>query len=148
MSTTHRELCGIVSALQTYEHYLLGSPHPIYVYCDHKPLYYLWGRRGKFSHRFFKYQVVITQFQNLKIVWTEGKNLVFPDILSRNVKLRELDRYQLQHKKIPKDIKFFDEKGLEEKYFIVHDTERGKTNRFFPIIKQSFNGKEKLQISA
>ena len=57
MSTTHRELCGIVSALQTYEHYLLGSPHPIYVYCDHKPIIYLWGRRGKLSHRFFRYQV-------------------------------------------------------------------------------------------
>ena len=67
--------------------------------------------------------------------------------MSRNVKLRELDRYQLKHKKIPKDTKFFDEKGLEEKYFIVHDTERGKTNHFFPIIKQKVNGKEKLQIS-
>ena len=43
MSTTHRDLCGIVSALQTYEHYLLGSPHPIYIYCDHKPIIYLWG---------------------------------------------------------------------------------------------------------
>ena len=38
MSNTHRELCGIVSALQTYEHYLVVSPHPIYVYCDHKTI--------------------------------------------------------------------------------------------------------------
>ena len=86
------------------------------------------GRRGKLIV-FFRYQNVITQFQNLKIVLTEG--IAFPDVLSRNVKLRELDRYQ-KHKKIPKDIKFFDKKGLEEKYFIVHDTERGKTNHFFP----------------
>ena len=35
MSTLHRELCGIVSALQTYEHYIIGSPFPIYLYCDH-----------------------------------------------------------------------------------------------------------------
>ena len=28
-STLHRELCGIVSALQTYEHYIIGSPFPI-----------------------------------------------------------------------------------------------------------------------
>ena len=35
MSALHRELCGIVSALQTYEHYIIGSPFPIYIYCDH-----------------------------------------------------------------------------------------------------------------
>ena len=29
MSTLHKELCGIVSALQTYEHYIIGSPFPI-----------------------------------------------------------------------------------------------------------------------
>ena len=38
MSTLQRELCGIVSALQTYEHYIIGSPFPIYLYCDHKPI--------------------------------------------------------------------------------------------------------------
>ena len=31
MSTLHRELCGIVSGLQTYEHYIIGSPFPIYL---------------------------------------------------------------------------------------------------------------------
>ena len=39
MSTLHRELCGIVSALQTYEHYIIGSPFPLYLYCDHKPFF-------------------------------------------------------------------------------------------------------------
>ena len=39
-STLHRELCGIVSALQTYEHYIIGSSFPIYLYCDHKPILY------------------------------------------------------------------------------------------------------------
>ena len=29
MSTLHRELCGIFSALQTFEHYISGSPFPI-----------------------------------------------------------------------------------------------------------------------
>ena len=83
MSTTARELCGVISALQTYEHYIIGSPDPLYLYTDQKPLLYLWGRRGKSSHRFFCYQLVISQFQNLKIIWTEGKNLAFPGILSR-----------------------------------------------------------------
>ena len=79
-STLHRELCGIVSALETYEHYIIGSPFPIYLYCDHKPILYLWGRRGQLSHRFFRYQVITTKFQNLKIIRTPGSNLAFPDI--------------------------------------------------------------------
>ena len=41
ISTLHRELCGIVSALQIYEPYIIGSPFPIYLYCDHRPLFYL-----------------------------------------------------------------------------------------------------------
>ena len=36
-STTVRELRGVVSALQTYEHYLLVSPHPKYFYTDQIP---------------------------------------------------------------------------------------------------------------
>ena len=59
MSTTAREHCGFVSALQTYEHNLLGSPYPIYLYTDHEALIYLWGRRDKFSHRHFRYQISI-----------------------------------------------------------------------------------------
>ena len=62
ISTLHRELCGIVSALQTYEHYIIGSLIPIYLYCDHKPILYVWGRKGQLFHRFFKYQVIITKF--------------------------------------------------------------------------------------
>ena len=46
MSTLHRELCGIVSALKTYEHYIIGSPFPINLSCDHKSILYLWGRKG------------------------------------------------------------------------------------------------------
>ena len=50
-STLHRKFCGIVSALQTYEHYILESPFPIYFYCDHKPILNLRGRKGQLSHR-------------------------------------------------------------------------------------------------
>ena len=67
MSTLRRELCGIVSALQTHEHYLFGSPFPIYLYCDHKPSLYLWGRKGQLSHRFFSisgYNNEIPEFED------------------------------------------------------------------------------------
>ena len=91
----------------------------------------IYGVEEENSHRFFRYQLVISQFQNLKIIWTEGKNLAFPDILSRNVKFKDLDKYQLKHKKIPKDISFYDEHGNEEKYFILRDNEKGPADDFF-----------------
>ena len=106
MSPQQREPCGIISALQTYEFYVIGSRFPTYLYCDHRPILFLWSRRGQMSHRFFKYQVVITNFRNLQIIYTEGKNLAFPDIHSRNVSLADAKLYQLEHKVTPKDIKF------------------------------------------
>ena len=36
MSPKARELCGVISAQQTYEHYLIGALHPVNVYADHK----------------------------------------------------------------------------------------------------------------
>ena len=144
MSTLHRELCGIVSALQTYEHYIIGSPLPIYLYCDHKPILYLWGRKGHLSHRFFRYQVIITKFQNLKIIWAPGSNLAFPDILSRNVTVEEYQMHQLKHKRIPRDIEFFDEHGTPVTYQIQHEDNPSDTcNDFYPI-KYKRGNEEKI----
>ena len=144
MSTLHRELCGIVSALQTYEHYIIGSPFPIYLYCDHKPILYLLGRKGQLSHRFFKYQVIITKFHNLKIIWTPGSNLPFPDILSRNITLSGINKLQLQHKEIPKEISFYDEKGDQMHYTFKHEDISCKD--FFPIICQHGNDGQILHL--
>ena len=144
MSTLHRQLCGIVSALQTYEHYIIGSPFPIYLYCDHKPILYLWGRKGQLSHRFFRYQVIITKFQNLKIIWTPGSNLAFPDILSRNVTVEEYQMHQLRHKRIPRDIELFDEHGTPVTYQIQHEDNPNDTcNDFYPT-KYKRGNEEKI----
>ena len=144
MSTLHRELCGIVSALQTYEHYIIGSAFPIYLYCDHKPILYLWGRKEQLSHRFFRYQVIFTNFQNLKIIWTPGSNLAFPDILSRNVTVEEYQMHQLRHKRIPRDIEFYDEHGTPVTYQIQHeDNPNGTCNDFYPI-KYKRGNEEKI----
>ena len=146
-STLHRELCGIVSALQTYEHFIIGSPFPINLYCDHKPILYLWGRKGELSHRFFGYQVIITKFQNLKSIWTPGSNLAFPDILSRNVTAEKYQRHQLNHKKIPRDIEFYDEHGFPVTYRIQHDDNPSDTcNDFYLIHCQQGNDNKILRL--
>ena len=135
MSTLYRELCGIISALQAYEHFIIGSPHPIKNFCDHKPLLNLWARRGRLYHRFFRYQVIITQFTNLHINWTPEKNPAFPDLLSRNVSLKDLDGHQLVHKEIRTDIRFFNQSGDEVQYLIDHNSsaDDGKDD-FYPIV--------------
>ena len=38
LSTLDRKLLDIVHALQIYEFLIIGSPHPIHVFTDHKPL--------------------------------------------------------------------------------------------------------------
>ena len=146
MSTLHRELCGIVSALQTYEHYIIGSPFPIYLYCDHKPILYLWGRKGQLSHRFFTCQVIITKFQNLKIIWTPGSNLAFPDILNPNITVEEYQKRQLQHKRIPMDIEFYDEHGSPVTYRIQYDNNPNDLcNDFYPSHCQQANDNKVLR---
>ena len=147
MSTLHRELCGIVSALQTYELYIIGPPLPIYLYCDHKPNLSLWGRKVQLSHRFFRYQVFITKFQNLKIIWMPRSNLAFPDILSRNVTIEEDQLHQLQHKRIARDIEFFDEHGTPVTYQIQHEDNPNDTCKdFYPIRYKRGNEKKILRL--
>ena len=144
MSPQHRQLCGIISALQTYEFYVIGSPFPIYLYCDHRLILFLWSRRGQMSHRFFKYQVVITKFQKLQIIYTEDKNLAFPDNLSRNVSLADAKLYQLDHKVIPKDIKFHIN-GNEVNYSVLHQDDKDATaNDCYSIIAQVKGERKKL----
>ena len=147
MSTLHRDLCGIVSALQTYEHYIIGYPFPIYLYCDHKPVLYLWGQKGQLSHRFFKYQAIITKFQNLKFIWTPGSNLAFPDMQNRNVTVEEYQKHQLQHKKIPRDIEFYDEHGSPVTYRIQYDNNpNDNCNDFYPIHCQQGNDNKFIRL--
>ena len=135
MSILHRELCGVISTLQTYEHFIIGSPHPTKIFCDHKPLLYLWARKGRLPHRFFRYQVISIQFTNLQITWTPGKKIALPDLLSRNVSLKDLNGHQLTHKEIPKDNKFFNQSGHEVQYLIDHNSPADDENDdFYPLV--------------
>ena len=70
----------------------------------------------------------------MKIIWTPGSNLAFPDILSRNVTIDEYQHHQLQHKKLPRHIQFYDEHGQQITYKINHDdTSAESCNDFYPI---------------
>ena len=47
------------------------------------------------------------KFPNLHIVWTEGKNLSLPDLLSRSLTTTTQDEHRLRTVEIPESIKFF-----------------------------------------
>ena len=117
------------------------------MYCDHEPIFYLWGRIGQLSHRFVRCQVIITHFRNLKIIWTPGSNLAFPDTLSRNVTIDENQHHQLQHKKLPRDIQFFDENGQQVTYKNSNDDTTADTcNDFYPILCQQGKDQNVLRL--
>ena len=79
--------------------------------------------------------MIITQFTNLQVIWTPGKNLAFPNLLSRNVSWKDRNGHQLAHKEIPKEIRFFNQNGHEVRYFIDHNSSADDGNDdFYPIV--------------
>ena len=73
LSTLDRELLAIVYALQIYEFLIIGSPHPIYTFTDHKPLIHCFAKKGNLSPRFYRAQMQLIKFSKLKIIHTPGK---------------------------------------------------------------------------
>ena len=75
LSTLDRELLAKVYALQIYEFFIIGSPHPLYIFTDHKPLLHCFAKKGNLSPRFHRAQMQLTKFSKLKIIHTPGKKL-------------------------------------------------------------------------
>ena len=73
LSTILRECSAIIYALSEYEFLIQGSKHPIILYKEHKPIFLLFTQKTKPDHRVYKFQLILTKFPNLHIIWTEGK---------------------------------------------------------------------------
>ena len=97
--------------------------------------------------RFFRYQVIITKFQNLKIFRTPCLNLAFPDILSKNITLEDYQMHQLQHNRIPCDLEFFDDHGTPVSYQNQNEDNPNDTcNDFYPIRYKRRNEEKILRL--
>ena len=55
MSPIHRALYGVISALQTYEFYIISLLFPLYLYCDRRPKIFLWYSKGQLKRRSLKW---------------------------------------------------------------------------------------------
>ena len=105
-STLDRELLAIVYAIQLYEFLIIGTPHPIYIFTDHKPLLHCFAKKGNLSPRFYRAQMQLTKFSKLKIFHTPGKNLTIAGMLSRPFTKEQRQMHQLRHKQLPPQIDF------------------------------------------
>ena len=56
LSTLDRELLAIVYALQIYEFLIIGSPHPFYIFTDHKHLLHCFAKKGNLSQGFIEHK--------------------------------------------------------------------------------------------
>ena len=102
LSTILREGSAIIYALSEYNFLIQGSKHPIILYTDHKSVLFFFTQKGV-----YKFQLFIMKFPKLHIVWTEGKNLSIPDLLSRSLRTTTQDEHCLRTVEIPESIKFF-----------------------------------------
>ena len=138
-----RELRGIVSAPEMYEHSVIGSPYTNYVFCDHKPIIF-YGLEKNNSADFFHFHptnFAISEHENHLDSW---KNLAFPQILSRKVTITDMKKYHEKHKQNPRDTKFYDDQGEEVKDFIEHDDEGFSSNDLYPVICTTSTDKRQL----
>ena len=56
LSTLDRELLAIVYALQIYEFLIIGSPHPIYIFTDHKPFLHCFAKKETLVQDFIEHK--------------------------------------------------------------------------------------------
>lgn len=80
-SATERELMAIVKATQHWRAYLHGSPHPIQLRSDHKPLIYLNGK-AELGMRLSRWMEQLSDL-TFEIGYVKGKDNAAADALSR-----------------------------------------------------------------
>ena len=103
LSTIFRDCSPIIYALSEYEILTQGTQHPIFLYTDHKPIPFWFAQKNKQNE--FKFQSILLRSPNLHIVWTEGKNLSIPDLLSRSTTTPTQDDHPLRTIESPDSIK-------------------------------------------
>ena len=140
LSTLDRELLAIVYALQIYEFLIIGSPHPIYIFTDHKPLLHCFAKKGNLSPRLYRAQMQLTKFSKLKLIHTPGKNLTVADMLSRTFTKEQLQIHQLTHKQLPLQVDFSimkDDQFKPVHYLVKYEEiKNNQKNDYHPILAE------------
>ena len=140
LSTLIRECSAKKFALTEYEHLSTGSKHPIILIADHKPIIYLFTQKNKPNHRVYRFQLILMKFPNLHIIWTEGKNLASPDLLSRTINKEKFTKTRDITVEIPEKNIFYFAKtpfgnNIECQYSICYNNNVEKTYQtHYPLL--------------
>ena len=144
MSLLCRDLCKIVSALQTYEHYINGFLFPIHLYCYHIPVLYHSRRKGQLLNRLSKLNVTIPSFQNWNIFWISPS---FPRCIYPKRNHWWLSTSPGSTQNLTRDIQFFDQHGQQVTYGIHHeDNPVESCNDFYPNHWQQGNDQKIVRL--
>lgn len=84
-----RELLGIIRGLLAWRHYLLGSPHTITIWCDHKNLTHF-RTAQRLTPRQSGWQLILSQY-DLQITHVPGTKMIQSDALSRRPDYGEVE---------------------------------------------------------
>ena len=76
-----RELLAVVRGLQNWKHLLLGSPHKVTVWTDHKNLLH-WQQPQKLNPRQARWLLFVSQF-DLDLIHKPGRSMIFSDAFTR-----------------------------------------------------------------
>ena len=77
-----REAAALTFALEKFEQYILGSNRKCYLLSDASALACL-ARSKNTSSRFYEQTILLTSYQNLEVIFLQGKILTISDVLSR-----------------------------------------------------------------
>ena len=107
LSAVLRECSALIYAPSDYEFLIQGSQHLIILYTDHKQILFLITQKIKLNNRVYKFQLILMKFPNLHIIWMEGKNLLFQDLLNCSLTTTTCGKRRLRTVEIPDWIKIF-----------------------------------------
>ncbi|THH08105.1 hypothetical protein EW145_g2929 [Phellinidium pouzarii] len=77
-----RELLAIICGIKAWQHYLLGSPHKVTVWCDHKNLTYFCHSQH-LNMRQARWHTMLQEY-DLHITHKPGKTMIISDSMSRH----------------------------------------------------------------
>ena len=88
-----------------------------------------YSHKIKPNHRDQKFLIFLVNFQNLRIVWTEGKNRLLPDLLSRSLTTTTQDEPRLK----------FAETSESNDFFMTQNQQNPPTQCHYALSKEYIN---------
>ena len=102
-SNYDRGFCAVRSSLTISVFLFIGSKVSLTLFTHHKPVLFLFSRKGNSPH-YFKLQLLLTKFFALQLTHTASTNFTVTDLLSTDSSKNSATTCQTKHKTLPPHI--------------------------------------------